>query len=180
MQINESLLKAHEELLYGLAKDDRLQVDKPTRKNPGGARRMDTFAKLIETLNELSNDHTAAAFKIGLAWKIKDNPAKLKSSMRMWGHIGGGIQDTEAKAAQVLSDFKRWSDFMAIQRKIDHKNIAISICAQGATFAEAARPYYIHAQTAKSKAIDAIEQWVFLENPKPKDTNNTIRNEEQS
>ena len=166
MEINEALLKAAEEKSQGLAKHQPLESTEKTRTNTGSAMRMDSMAKLIERLP--TDDHVHAAFKISTAWRIKDNPAKLKTAMRMWGHVGGALEDSEALANDLLAEYKKWSDHMVIRKMIDKRNIAIGICANGEMFTEVAWKYQITDKTAKQYAMDAIDEWVEV-NKKPRE-----------
>lgn len=164
MKINEALAKAAEEKVKGLAKEDPLVATPRDRKHLGSAMRMDSMAHLIEALP--SDDHIHAAFKISTAWRILDNPAKLKTAMRMWGHVGGRIENAEELAAELMKEYEAWRNHMVVRRMIDKKNIAIGVCANGETFTEVGWKYNIHRTTAKRYAMVAIDEWVEV-NKKP-------------
>ena len=170
MSTHKGLEKAAEEQARGLAKASPINANPETRNNVGSAMRMDTFAKLLMEFKEDSPEFHAA-FKIATVWRLKDNPAGIKSSMRLWGIVGGGkdfdVDDPKSKYATLMAEWNTWWNYMTINRMIDKRSVAIDICAEGKTFVECAIGRNITDKTAKAWAIHAIKVWVEVNRKKP-------------
>lgn len=165
METNQALEKAAEEKTKGLAKDQPLTSTEKSRTNIGTAMRMDSMAKLIDACDD--KDYFNACFKISTAWRIMDNPAKVKTSMRIWGYVGGSMEDGEAKAQDIMDEYHKWRNWTTIRKMIDKRLMAIGVCALGQTFTELGWSYNIDPKTAKKYAMEGVQAWVDA-NKKPK------------
>lgn len=155
---NEALAKAAEEARGKLALVSPLVVNLASQKHLGTAYRLDAYAVL---LRDLANaDERDAALGIGVGWMLRDNPAKLKTAMRMWGHIGGGIVDAHDYSSEIAKRFNVWWTQTTICRMIDARQCAIGICAEGRTFQELSWSHGFSDRAAKKKAIEGVRKYV--------------------
>lgn len=158
VRTNQALAKAAEELSGGLAADTPLEATGRSRAHVGSAKRIDAFEIVLRALESAEEYH--AALGIGLGWLRRNNPAKLKSSYRMWGGVyGTGLQDSEAATQDIMGKFNKWWDHMTIRRLIDKRQCAIGICAEGRTFQEIGWAHSLHRDTVKSYALQGIREF---------------------
>lgn len=155
---NEALIKAAEEINLGLALHEPLEGTKASKKNIGGAIRVDAYNSLIKDLDE---DQAGAAYKIAIGWRIREAPSQLKSASRMWWGIPSkGYQDASDTILAIQAEFDKWWVWMTIRKMIDKRSLAIDVCALGKNFTESSWSYNISDKTAKKYVIEALDQFI--------------------
>lgn len=163
-QTHRGLEKAAEEKTLGLALHEPLEVTERSRSNVGGAMRMDTLAKF---LNDLDNEEQIrAAMGINIGWRIRENPAVLKTAQKIWGKISGmSSADTNDYLIDCEDRFNKWLDHTKKSDIIHKRNMAIRICAEGYTYEETGFAYNLDYRSVKKYAKEAVEVYVVANRP---------------
>lgn len=166
-RVNEALAKAAEEITKGLAKDQPIQFTERSRKNNGSAERPDAALILIsEFLDQDLQDHAQAVYKIARGWRMREAPDKLKSAAKMWWNVPGGWIEDFGNDEKINAEYHLWLAKTAIFRMIDKRQMAISVCAEGSSFREAAWPHQKNHETCKKYVIEAIDIFVEINRKK--------------
>jgi len=156
--INEALAKAAEEQTGGLAMDAPLHATPASRRNAGTVERMDAYGELVRSMALRSREMVMIPLRIGTAWRIQDNPARLKSAMRAYGLTAGmPCDEAMAHAGDLMADYEAWRSWMARYNMQTIRDVTISICAQGLSYTEAG----IRCMASRTTAKRYAEQGCF-------------------
>lgn len=162
--MNEAIIKAAEEISKGLAKESPLRFTEKSKTNEGAAVRLDAFQSVLDDLDTLEEYH--AALNIALGWFSRNNPAKLKSSMRIFGHVGGSVENAAAIQEDILRRYEAWWSYTTINRMIDRRDICISILGMGDSFVVSGNRQGVSDKTAKKYCIEGIKTFVDVNKTK--------------
>ena len=113
-EINQALLKAHEEKEQGLAKDDPLEVRGLTKKNLPLTTRPNSYLKLLDILKEFGDAHVSAAARIRSAYKYRAIKGTAKTS-RYNDIPKGTVEDAWVISADLSKLYDKWNAIVPIR-----------------------------------------------------------------
>lgn len=166
---NEALIKYVEERKGGLALEAPIEATPMSRKNTGGAMRMDSFSIVLKALFEVSELHMNAAMDIARAYRIRKAPEHHKTTMNMWMSENPGSCKDEAIAyiLDIEQKYKKWSDRLIILNQSAKHSMTIDVVGEGKNFKEIGINHRLDQRTVKKRVVDACKFYVEV-NKKPK------------